>query len=95
MRANLSARDPRASRVTEALRIAAERRAELSRLKAEGQAAAGAEALCDGTLRHAIRLSLEYSQARNGAKTRPISRRQMDKLIRIISRRRFAKNETR
>lgn len=93
MKASQSSDDLRASLVAEAFRVAAEKRDELARLRAAGFAAAGAEVLCNGALRHAIRLSVETSQARNGLKRRPISRRQMDKLIRILSRRRFSNGQ--
>lgn len=86
MSASLQQDDMRAKLVADALRVAAERRDELKRLKADGRPAAGAEALCNGALRHAIRLSVETSQTVSGSKRRTITRRQMDKLIRIISR---------
>lgn len=89
MRPSRSSQDLRASLVAEALRVAAEKRDALAKQKSQGLSAAGAEALCNGALRHAIRLSIETSRDERGADRKPISRRQMDKLIRIVSRRRF------
>jgi len=81
----------RTMRISQALHVAVDRREKLVTLRACGRAGAGAEALCNGALRNAIRLSYEYIESATDRRARPLSRRQMDRLMQIVTERRSAR----